>query len=221
MLLDYIREQEVDDRKELEQFFEAPGLFDGLINVLVQELSKGPIRPHLCDKNQRKKLVVALVQHFKATCEEKNLKIHDFAEIPEHLRCITIELKKSDLAKELQFAQARDSINYKMYLASYHKKCNHHWRPEDIRRVGLAQGGFKGFNTGGLLWGEKGCGKSGILAYLTAWAHENNWVNVSIPSCPEFVEGLDEYRIERMKNGLYLQPELAARLLSDMRTANE
>ena len=29
------------------------------------------------------------------------------------------------------------------------------------------------------------------------------------------------FRIERMKNGLYLQPELAARLLSDLRTANE
>jgi hypothetical protein len=47
-----------------------------------------------------------------------------------------------------------------MYLQGYHKKCYHHWRPEDMRRVGLAEGGFKGFNTGGLLWGEQGCGKS-------------------------------------------------------------
>jgi hypothetical protein len=47
-----------------------------------------------------------------------------------------------------------------MYLQGYQKKCNHHWRPEDIRRVGLGQGSFKGFNTGGILWGERGCGKS-------------------------------------------------------------
>jgi len=47
-----------------------------------------------------------------------------------------------------------------MYLNGCHKKCYHHWRPEDIRRVELVKGEFKGFNTGGLLWGEKGCGKS-------------------------------------------------------------
>ena len=47
-----------------------------------------------------------------------------------------------------------------MYLNAYHKKCYHHWRPEDIRRVELGKGEFKGFNTGGLLCGEKGCGKS-------------------------------------------------------------
>lgn len=164
--------------------------------------------------------MIALVDHFKSTCDENELKVHDFAEMPEHLRCLTITLNKADLSKDLQAIQSRDQIDYKMYLSGYHKKCNHHWRPSDIRRVGLAQGAFKGFNTGGLLWGEKGCGKSQILAYLTAWAHENNWINISVPSCPEFVEG-DQFRIERMKNGLYLQPELAARMLSDLRTANE
>jgi len=47
-----------------------------------------------------------------------------------------------------------------LYLKGYHKKCYHHWRPVDIRRVGLEKGMFKGLNTGGLLWGEKGSGKS-------------------------------------------------------------
>jgi hypothetical protein len=106
-----------------------------------------------------------------------------------------------------------------LYLASYHKRCYHHWRPEDVRRVGLDKGAFKGFNTGGLLWGERGSGKSQILSYLTAWAHENNWINLTVASCPEFVEG--EHRIERMQNGLYLQPELAERMLSDLAIQNE
>jgi len=94
-----------------------------------------------------------------------------------------------------------------MYMRGYHKKCYHHWRPEDLRRVGLDSGMFKGFNTGGLLWGERGCGKSQILAYLTAWAHENEWVNLTVASCPEFVDV--SHDIERMENGLYVQHTLA------------
>ena len=90
-----------------------------------------------------------------------------------------------------------------MFMAQYHKRCYHHWRPEDVRRVGVAKGAFKGFNTGGLLWGEKGCGKSQILAYLTAWAHENAWVNVSLPHANDICEDTDHLP-ERMKNGLYL-----------------
>jgi hypothetical protein len=94
-----------------------------------------------------------------------------------------------------------------MYLSGYHKKCNHHWRPDDMRRVGLDSGMFKGFNTGGLLWGEKGCGKSQILAYLTAWAHDAEWVNITVASCPEFVN--EDHMTERMEDGMYLQHTLA------------
>ena len=90
-----------------------------------------------------------------------------------------------------------------MYLAQYHKRCYHHWRPIDIRRVGVDKGFFKGFNTGGLLWGETGCGKSQILAYLTAWAHENSWVNLTFPHCDDVTEDA-KHRPERMENGLYL-----------------
>ena len=60
-----------------------------------------------------------------------------------------------------------------------------------MRTVGVGKGAFKGFNTGGLLWGERGCGKSQILAYLTAWAHANNWVNITVPSCQEMTENVD------------------------------
>ena len=48
-VLDYIKEQEVQERKALQKFFDSPGVFDGLVNVLVLQLHKKPIRPHLCD----------------------------------------------------------------------------------------------------------------------------------------------------------------------------
>lgn len=49
-LLDFIRDHPLEERKTLEEFFQAPGVFDGLVNVMVQEIVKKPIRVHLCDK---------------------------------------------------------------------------------------------------------------------------------------------------------------------------
>lgn len=145
--------------------------------------------------------------------------LHEFSELGEHLQCIKVTLDKADLGPEFVDLQKKDKIQYKLYLEGYHKKCYHHWRPEDLRRVGLQKGLFKGFNTGGLLWGERGCGKSQILAYLTAWAHENSWVNMTIGSCEEFVDS--SHGIDRMENGLYLQHTLAQRMLNDMKIQNE
>ena len=99
-------------------------------------------------------------------------------------------------------------------MQGYHKFCYHHWRPKDVRRVSLEN--FKGNNTGALFWGERGCGKSQILTYATAWAHEQNWMNVSITNHEEFVDGT--YDIFRFKNGLYLQQDLAVKLLKDFAT---
>jgi hypothetical protein len=86
-----------------------------------------------------------------------------------------------------------------MYLQGYQKFCNHHWRPEDIRRVGGFR--FKGNNTGCLLWGERGTGKSSILSYMTAWAHEKKWVNFTISDPQALLTGSST--LFRYKNGLY------------------
>ena len=201
-----------NEQPEIKQFFNSPGVFDGLVNILVQEIKKSPMRPHLAEVNSRKAVMQEIVRQFMKMCDQHNLIIHDFPEICERLSMMTLNLEKKHLNN--QDAQSSESIKYKLYLRGYHKKCYHHWRPEDIRRVGLDKGMFKGFNTGGLLWGERGCGKSTILAYLTAWAHENTWVNLTVASCSEFVDATHD--IERMENGLYLQHTLAQRMLSDL-----
>jgi hypothetical protein len=85
---------------------------------------------------------------------------------------INLSLKRSDLSEDLQSCQKKEEINYSLYMKGYHKFCYHHWRPEDNRIVSLHDR-FKGNNTGMLLWGEHGCGKSQVLSYVVAWAHEN------------------------------------------------
>ena len=129
---------------------------------------------------------------------------------------IQIDLEKKDLG-EFSDLQKNEVHNYKLYASGYHKICYHQWRPEDIRRITLPR--FKGNNSGLMLWGERGCGKSQILSYVAAWAHENRWAVVAIPSCEQYTDGKAD--IFRYKNGLYLQPTLARALIQDLRHSNE
>ena len=108
----------------------------------------------------------------------------------------------------------------------YHKFCNHLWRPYEIRSSSNFR--FKGNNTGALFWGERGTGKSQILAYVTAWAHENKWINFTISNHEDLLgyKNLDPngplaFEVLRHKNGLYLQFELGKELLKDFKHANE
>jgi hypothetical protein len=88
-LLDLISEKEpYEVHLEYKQLFQAPGVFDGLINVLVRELRNSPIRPHLCNKESRRRLLSMVVDEIKKMADEKKLILHDFAEIIERIRCI-------------------------------------------------------------------------------------------------------------------------------------
>ena len=53
-MLDFLKEMELTESKErynaVKNFLEPPGIFDGIVSVLTQELRRKPIRMHLCDK---------------------------------------------------------------------------------------------------------------------------------------------------------------------------
>jgi hypothetical protein len=129
---------------------------------------------------------------------------------------VVIDLPKSNLGKYSDL-QKNEVHQYKLYLSGYHKVCHGLWRPEDSRRVSLPN--FKGANSGLLLWGNRGVGKSQILTYVTAWAHENKWAVLAIPKADAYTDG--KHEIFRFKNGLYLQPILAKKLLMQLRHSNE
>ena len=100
------------------------------------------------------------------------------------------------------------------------------WRPEEAWAYTMT--GFKGFNSGCFLTGYGGCGKSGVLTYVTAWAHENEWVVIAIPKGWEWVnhKGEEESNsdnpfVEWHKNGLYLQLDKAKEFLEDIAYSNE
>lgn len=173
------------------------------------------MRFHLCLKEARMQVIDQIVRALHETVILKNLNPQSLFEIFLHIKTINILLPKKNLGEHHEL-QTSEEHNYKLYTATYHKVCNSHWRPEDIRRVSLPN--FRGANSGVLLWGNRGVGKSQIMAYTAAWAHESNWAVVSIPRCEHFTDGTDD--IFRFKNGLYLQKWVALRVLDDLKTSN-
>jgi len=157
-----------------------------------------------------------LVKAFVGVMQTKKLNPQKLPEIIEHLSLVVIDLPKKNLGSFADL-QKNEVHQYKLYLSAYHKICYGLWRPEDQRRVSLPN--FKGANSGLVLWGNRGVGKSQILSYVTAWAHENRWAVITVPKCEAFTDGKQE--VFRFKNGLYLQPILAKKLLMSLKHSNE
>ena len=174
------------------------------------------MRPYLCDPVGRKALLRQFIEKIRTHLKNTNHQAKDFSEVCEVLHMIHMQLNKKDLSVFSEL-QGREVIDYKLYMQGYHKFCNHHWRPSEIRSTSFHQ--FKGNNTGCLLWGERGCGKSQILTYVTAWAHESDLINFTISNPEQFVGGKTD--LFRHKNGLYTQDDLAANMLAAFKHSNE
>lgn len=169
------------------------------MTILAQELRNKPIRYHLCVAKAREVLIDQLVSKLIAVMIDKKLNPQKLGEIIEHCPLLVLDLDKKYLGDAADL-QRNEVHQYKLYLSGYHKICTGLWRPEDIRRVSIPR--FKGANSGLMLWGNRGAGKSQILSYVSAWAHENKWAVINIPKCEAFVDGREE--VFRFKNGLYL-----------------
>jgi hypothetical protein len=99
-LLDYINSQEPYENALLfKEFFNSPGVFDGLVNILVQELRQKPIRPYLCDPQARRVVIDQLVHTVMDMCDKQNLVLHEFAEVVERLPLIKLRLEKKHLGE--------------------------------------------------------------------------------------------------------------------------
>jgi hypothetical protein len=137
-LLDLLKAKKpYSEYQRYRDLYAAPGVFDGVVNMLVQELRQSPIRPYLCCKKARVEIMDQVTEQIMELATDKNLKLHDFTDIPEHQRLMKIKLHQSMLDPSFRDPEKREAVDYKLYLTGYHKRCSYHWRPEDIRRVAL------------------------------------------------------------------------------------
>ena len=206
----------------LRQMLEAPTIFEGVVTILVRELRRNPIKLFLLHKPTRKRIMLNILDALKAEITKEKLVPLTLAEIIITLPIIELKLDYKELkdvlkADEISKKYADTVQNYKLNLKAYHKFCDHLWRPEETRKYSFPR--FKGFNTGALLWGPRGVGKSQILAYLGAWAHDNNWATILVPSGSKLARGMD--RLVQHGCGLYMQPEYAKQILEGIQKTNE
>jgi hypothetical protein len=214
-LLDLINQR---DPNSVRDVFESPSIFDGIIGILLRELRKKPIRSFILYKPTRLKIMNSFIDMLIDLFESKEIKLRELKDVIELKRVLEVNLEKADLDHLAEHSDlSHDSKKYKIYLQGHQKFCYHFWRPEDMREYSLQS--FKGFNTGGLIWGRSGSGKSGTMSYVIAWAHENNWAVISVPRARKFTT--NKLQIERHFNGLYMQKQLAKEFLEDIRFSNQ
>jgi len=238
-LLNIIRESK---NNEYSYMITNPDIFDSLVTIFVKSLRKNHINLFLVTPTTRLSIFQGvldsihekLANKFKFTSQDnvnKDLKISErdyypisyFEEIINAFKVFKFDLDYSDIKAYCErnkyylceeFAK-RKNTNFTLHLSDYYENCKMQWRPKDHREI-LSR--FKGFNTGALLYGEGGNGKSMTLSYLHAWAKENGWVVFGVTDPRKFTHG--NYDLERHPSGIFVQPELAMEFLIDFKIMN-
>ena len=219
-----------------------PDIFDSLLTIFTKSLRKNHINIFLATPTTRHAIFKSvldavhekLATKFKFSSQDnvnKDLKISEkdyypisfFDEIINAFKVFKFELDYSDIKaycevkgyKLCDEIANRKSVQFTLHLTDYYENCKMQWRPKDHREI-LST--FKGFNTGALLFGEGGNGKSMTLAYLHAWAKESGWVVFGINDPRKFTHA--SYDLERHPSGIFVQPELAREFLLDFKIVN-
>jgi hypothetical protein len=71
-LLEYIDSHEGEAKNNLKHFFMPPGLFDGIVSILAQELTKKTIRPYICEPTARRALIHQFVSKIRTKLTASN-----------------------------------------------------------------------------------------------------------------------------------------------------
>jgi len=219
-----------------------PDIFDSLLTVFVKSLRKNHLSIFLTTPTTRKAIFQSILDaiheklatKFKFSSEDnvnKNLKISEkdyypisyFDEIINAFKIFKFNLDYADIKAFCEYKgyrlcdeiAQRTQVQFTLHLTNYYENCKMQWRPKDHREI---LSGFKGFNTGALLYGEGGNGKSMTLAYLHAWAKESGWVVFAVNDPRKFTHA--SYDLERHPSGTFVQPELAKEFLLDFKIIN-
>jgi len=238
-LLNIIRESK---NAEYSYMLTNPDIFDSLVTVFVKSLRKNHINIFLVTPPTREiifKKVLELIHEklankFKFGSQDnvsQDLKISEkdyfpisyFDEIINEFKIFKFDLNYADIIaycerynyKLSKTFSNKSIVQFTLHLTDFYENCKMQWRPKDHREILYS---FKGFNTGALLYGEGGNGKSMTLAYLHAWAKENGWVVFGVNDSRKFTHG--KYDVERHPSGIYVQPELAREFLLDFKIIN-
>ena len=194
----------------MDKVFANAFFFDAVTNVLVRQLSNPQLGPHLMKENSRKEIINQLLDHIQNNLDQEcNPTL--IGEMFNYLGQVSFDLAKITGGK----AQEKGVIDFKRYIKGPR------WLPKNMRQFGNKK--FSGFNSGALIHGRSGTGKSALLLLSTMWAYRNNWVVLLVPDGYKLTNARPEPEYQfhwHKKTGLFMQFEQARQLLEAFKEAN-
>jgi small subunit ribosomal protein S29 len=191
-------------------------LFDSLLHVLMRHLSKDiDFRLALADTEIRKSIFTDIMDQILERSEEEFTSLAKPGNWLMDLKYLTFNIPRYEISRR-SAKRRSDKKEFIIDLRGY----NDHLKdlPTALSKYGYKD--FLGINSGAMLYGDRGSGKSGVLAFVTAWAWKNNWVVIKIPSVHRLTQ--EEIAFKRHEETrLYLQPQLATEFLDDLVKTNE
>ena len=191
-------------------------LFDTVLHVIVRHMSKDiDFRLALAQADSRKAIFESLMQQILDRTEEEFATLKEPSIWLRDLKYLIFEVSKY----EIKGREAKATDQLKEFVIDLRKIKDH----MDELPVALKDFSYKewlGLNSGIMLYGDRGSGKSGTLNFITTWAWKNNWLILSVPSVHRLTQ--EEIAFQRHEESrLYLQPQLATEFLNDFVKTNE
>jgi len=195
--------------KQLRKIFDMPAPFDALVTVLIRETRKNVIGPYVLREKDRLDIIDQVLDHMIRNLPEK-INPHTANDIFQEFSKVRLSLRDPK-------DNSKVTHNYYLLLGSKYKNVfQAQWRPDEIRsRLNK----YRGINSGALLHGPRGSGKSQILSYVSLWAKQNGWIVMDIPDVSKYLDG-ENIIVRHNVSGLYLQPDLTIELLKDFKLTN-
>lgn len=182
-------------------------LFDALVNILVHELVSNTLRPHLINEEKRANVIEQILTQLKEKC--------DAQANPQRVGETLKPIKNFKITLAAKEGEEKTSKPYLILLKKYAESPRA--LPAFMRKYGLKN--FFGFNSGGIINGVRGAGKSGLLMYAIMWAHKNNWIVVNPPNAYYLTQERQQL-VRHHESGLYLEHAKAQLFLRAFKESN-
>lgn len=191
--------------------FQEAFLFDALCNLLAKQLTSDVMRPTIMNRAKRATLIADLFVQLR----EKIKKLDKYLN-PTKISYVFNQFKSFTF--KVEDPANPNGPKKEVFIPLKKFAINARGVPQMLRDNTIPN--FTGFNSGILLHGMQGTGKSGALMYIAQWAQANDWVVLISPGGFQTCQG--EYQIRRHTvAGVYLHPELTLEFLKNFRSANQ
>ena len=204
--------------KSHKYLFTNTDVFDSLVLMFVTSLKKANFANALVTPSSLTSIMTFIVNKI-VNDFEADVHIFNFTEIIQRFKKFRV-IYSTDGIVEYAAKQGASvtydfpSSAFTFYLENMYLPGQKHWRPSDIRDI---SNGTRGFNSGILLTGQAGSGKSMIMNYVKLWAIQNNWIVCTV-NASEFVDDFRQY--DPHECGLFIQHDLARDWLVQFKQTN-